>query len=83
MTDAPAILVRTGEEQDLPALTAIYNHFVEHTVATFDVQPFTVEQRREWFTHYGRTGPHRLLVGEADGIVAGLSVRCRDRQRGR
>ena len=74
MTEAPAILVRPGEEHDLPALTAIYNHFVEHSVTTFDVERFTVEQRREWFSHYALTGPHRLLVGEVDGVVAGYAT---------
>ncbi len=74
MTEAPAILVRPGEEQDLPALTAIYNHFVEHSVTTFDVERFTVDQRREWFTRFAPTGPHRLLVGEVDGVVAGYAT---------
>ena len=74
MTEASAIVVRPGQEQDLPALTAIYNHFVEHTVTTFDVEPFTVEQRREWFSGYAQTGPHRLLVGEVDGVVAGYAT---------
>ena len=74
MTEAPAILVRPGDEQDLPALTAIYNHFVEHSVTTFDVERFTVEQRREWFSGYALTGPHRLLVGEVDGVVAGYAT---------
>lgn len=71
MTDAPTILVRAGAERDLPALTEIYNHFVEHTVTTFDVDRFSVDERRDWLGHYRPTGPHRLLVGEADGVVAG------------
>jgi phosphinothricin acetyltransferase len=66
--------VRRAVVDDLPALTAIYNHYVEHTVVTFDVEPFTVEQRREWFDHYATTGPHRLLVGELDGAVAGYAT---------
>jgi phosphinothricin acetyltransferase len=74
VTEAPAILVREGEEPDLPALTAVYNHFVEHSVTTFDVERFTVDQRREWFGHYRPTGPHRLLVGEVDGVVAGYAT---------
>lgn len=74
MTDRAPILVRPGEGHDLPALTAIYNHFVEHSVATFDVETFTVEERREWFGHYAPTGPHRLLVGVVDGRVAGYAT---------
>ena len=67
-------IVRTGTEADLPALTRIYNHFVQHTVATFDVEPFSVDARRDWFAHYDGTGPHRLLVAEAGGQVAGYAT---------
>jgi phosphinothricin acetyltransferase len=74
VTDGAPIHVRPGEEHDLPALTAIYNHFVGHSTATFDVEPFTVEARREWFGHYAPTGPHRLLVAEAGGAVAGYAT---------
>lgn len=68
------VTVRRGTEADLPALTRIYNHFVEHTVATFDVEPFTVETRRDWLSQYGSTGPHRLLVAEAGGEVVGYAT---------
>jgi phosphinothricin acetyltransferase len=59
---------------DLPALTRIYNHYVEHTVATFDVEPFTVDARRTWFEHYSGTWPHRLLVAQVDGQVGGYAT---------
>jgi phosphinothricin acetyltransferase len=66
--------VRAAVIDDLPALTSIYNHYVEHTVITFDVELFTVDQRREWFAHYATTGPHRMLVAELDGVVAGYAT---------
>ena len=66
--------VRPGTEDDLPALTRIYNHFVEHTVATFDIEPFTVDARRAWFEHYADIGPHRLLVAQVDGQVGGYAT---------
>ena len=66
--------VRAGTEDDLPALTRIYNHFVEHTVATFDVEPFTVDARWEWFEHYADKGPHRLLVAQVGGQVGGYAT---------
>jgi phosphinothricin acetyltransferase len=79
VTARPDVVVRPGEERDLPALTALYNHYVEHTVVTFDTEPFTVEQRREWFAHYAPTGPHLLLVAELDGAVAGYATSSRFR----
>ena len=57
---------RSAERRDLPALTEIYNHYVERTVTTFDLEPFTVDGRSAWFDHYAVTGPHRLLVSEHD-----------------
>jgi phosphinothricin acetyltransferase len=65
------LTIRAGERRDLPALTELYNHYIEHSVATFDVAPYIVEERIEWFEHYRLTGPHRLLVGERDGELAG------------
>jgi phosphinothricin acetyltransferase len=58
--------VRAAQPGDLPALTDIYNHYVLTSAVTFDTTPFTVEARRDWFSHYATTGSHRLLVA-ADG----------------
>ena len=58
--------VRPASAADLPALTAIYNHYVVNTPITFDLAPFEPGQRREWFdAHPG--GRHRLLVAEDAG----------------
>jgi phosphinothricin acetyltransferase len=64
---AGSLVVRDGQDVDLEQLTAIYNHYVVTTHVTFDLEPFTVEGRRDWFRHYGPEGPHRLLVA-TDGI---------------
>ncbi len=62
--------VRCAVVSDLPALTEIYNHYVVNTPATFDIDPFTVEARRDWFDHYRDCGRHRLLVAvDGDSIV--------------
>jgi phosphinothricin acetyltransferase len=58
----------------VPRLTEIYNHYVLHTAASFEVEPWTVEARREWFGHYATTGPYRLLVAERDGVVLGFAT---------
>jgi phosphinothricin acetyltransferase len=54
---------------DLPRLTEIYNHYVVHTPVTFDIEPFTVEQRRSWFDQHREAGRHRLFVAEVSGLV--------------
>jgi phosphinothricin acetyltransferase len=74
-------VVRQGEPGDLPALTAIYNHYVENTHVTFDTAPFAVEDRRSWLAHYGSTGPHRLLVATVDDAVVGYATSSRFRDK--
>ncbi|WP_406477163.1 GNAT family N-acetyltransferase [Streptomyces platensis] len=56
--------VRAGTEADLPALTDLYNHFIRETSITFDLEPFTPDQRRPWLLSHPQDGPHRLLVAQ-------------------
>jgi phosphinothricin acetyltransferase len=65
------IAIRPADRVDLPRLVEIYNHYVVHTPVTFDVRPFTVEQRVPWFDQFQRTGRHRLFVAEESGVVIG------------
>jgi phosphinothricin acetyltransferase len=44
-----AITIRPAEPSDLPRLTEIHNHYVLHSHVTFDVRPFTPEERLPWF----------------------------------
>ena len=74
-------MVRAGAEHDLPALTAIYNHYVLHTPITFDVTPFEPEQRRDWFDAHGMAGRHRLIVAEEHGEVIGYATTSRWRPK--
>jgi phosphinothricin acetyltransferase len=54
--------IRPAELADVPALVAVYNHYIATTAITFDVEPVTLAARTEWFHHYAPTGRHRLLV---------------------
>ena len=79
MTSAPR--VRAATLADLPALVEIYNHYVVQTPITFDLQPFTIEGRRQWFDeHTG--GRHRLLVAIDEGdAVLGYATTSRWRPK--
>ena len=72
--------VRDAVAADLPALTAIYNHYIVHTPITFDVQTYEPEQRRAWFDDHAG-GRHRLLVAAADGEVVGYATTSRWRPK--
>ena len=67
-------MIRPPREADLPALTDIYNHYVINTPITFDLQPFSPEQRLAWFVGHAAAGRHRLLVAEQDGEVVGYAT---------
>ncbi|WP_420034134.1 N-acetyltransferase family protein [Streptomyces sp. cg28] len=67
MDDATEVRVRGGYEEDLAALTEIYNAYVRDTPITFDTEPFTVDARRPWLRAHPDHGPHRLFVAEETG----------------
>lgn len=65
--------IRAATPGDLPELTRIYNHHVQHTSVTFDVTPFSVEERSAWLSHYAEVGRYRLLVATVEGELAGYA----------
>ncbi|WP_427925374.1 N-acetyltransferase family protein [Streptomyces sp. cg40] len=68
------VQVRPGAEDDLVALTDIYNHYVRETPITFDTAAFTPEERRPWLLSHPEDGPYRLKVA-VDGTFQGNSQR--------
>ncbi|MBV9569988.1 MAG: N-acetyltransferase [Alphaproteobacteria bacterium] len=74
--------IRRVQAADLPALLDIYNHYVLNTPITFDIEPRTLVQRREWFELFGTTGRYQCFVAEKDGIAVGwaCSTRFKDRE---
>ena len=75
------VVVQPAEERDLARVNDIYNQYVLETHYTFDVEPMTMEARRGWFTHYGATGRHRLVVAVSDGSVIGFACSSRVRPK--
>ena len=59
--------VRTATEQDLSAIREIYNHYVLTSTCTFQLEPESEADRREWFR--ARSDRHPVTVAEEDGMV--------------
>ena len=78
MNDTPHI--RPVELQDLPALTEIVNHYVLHSHATFDVTPFTPEQRLPWFHEHSAGKRYQMLVAD-DPALGVVGFACSGRHR--
>lgn len=78
-----AVFLRKKIDQNqakIPRLTEINNHYILHTNSTFDVEPQTLEQRKEWFSKFKPQSPYQLLVAEDESGVIGStgSSRYRD-----
>ena len=71
--------IRDAELADLGRITEIYNWAVVNTTATFDMNLQTVEDRKEWFSHYGKTYP--LIVADLDGKVTGYCSLSKFREK--
>lgn len=66
------LTIRPATEDDLPAINAIYNHYVLTSTTTYDLEPLTLEERQRWFTR--RAAIHPVIVvceaaGGAERIV--------------
>ncbi|MBQ7954327.1 MAG: N-acetyltransferase [Lachnospiraceae bacterium] len=66
------MLIRKAELKDLKELTDIYNFEVLNGVATFDLEPKTLEERKVWFDNHS-SSRHPLIVAEIEGCVAGYA----------
>jgi phosphinothricin acetyltransferase len=67
------VTIRPAVREDLPRLTEIYNYYIVNTAITFDLQPYTPDQRARWFDEHNRGGRHRMFVAEDAGRVVGYA----------
>ena len=61
--------IRDAVESDLPAIIKIYNAAVATRIATAQLEPVTLEQRRDWLKEHSGDRPFWVL--EMDGQIAG------------
>ena len=71
----PTPIIRPAELADLPAITDIYNEAILTSTATFDTEPKSLDERRQWFASHDER--HPILVAEMDGRVVGWSCLSR------
>lgn len=66
--------IRHAVEADLPAIVAIYNASIPSRNSTADLDPITVESRKEWFSkHNPQSRPLWVLTVE-DQVVAWIGL---------
>ncbi|MDD4822609.1 MAG: GNAT family N-acetyltransferase [Bacteroidales bacterium] len=64
-------MIRPVTLQDAPAITSIYNEYVEHSVATFETVPVSVETMRTRIAETIEAYPY--IVYETEGEVVAYS----------
>lgn len=69
MSERAAVTIRLAGPPDIPAITAIYNDAILTTTATFDIEPKSIDDRREWLA--GRSHRHPVVVADLDSGVVG------------
>ena len=68
----PAIGLRLATRADSAAISAIYNHEVTHSTATFDLVPRTLDEQRAWLAD--RSGAFAAIVAtDGEGKVVFLN----------
>jgi phosphinothricin acetyltransferase len=65
-------LLREFRWSDIPAITQIYRHYVDHSNVTFDTEPPSEAAMAEKFAHLMTLG-HPLVVAEVDGQTVGYA----------
>jgi phosphinothricin acetyltransferase len=63
------LTIRQAISADLGQITEIYNDAIEKTTATFDTQPKTLEEQKEWFANHDAR--HPVLIAEQDDLIVG------------
>lgn len=67
-----AFTIRPATVADVPAVCAIYNHYVATSTCTYQVEPESEADRVAWFTN--RTAAHPVVAAEAGGEVVGWAA---------
>lgn len=67
------MIIRKAQINDLEELLEIYNYEVTYGIATFDIEPKSLEEWRIWFREHS-TEHHPLYVAEIDGHIGGYAT---------
>jgi L-amino acid N-acyltransferase YncA len=65
------LTIRKADFKDVKAITAIYNHYIEHSISTFEEQ--ILSNRAVQKRLVGITNKYVWLVGEVEGKVIGYA----------
>jgi L-amino acid N-acyltransferase YncA len=61
--------IRTAIKNDIPSITEIYNDAVLNTTVTFDTEPKSIEEQKDWFKKH--VGKYMIIVAVDNDVVIG------------
>ena len=61
--------IRTATKKDISSITEIYNDAVLNTTATFDTEPKSIDEKKNWFKKH--TGKYGIIVAADNDTVVG------------
>lgn len=62
--------IRPATEKDLEAINNIYNQVIPYEMSTADMEPYTMDERIQWFNSCDRSG-YPVFVAETGNDIAG------------
>ena len=63
------MLIRDAQDQDLPAILAIYNDVIATSTAVYATEPALLAERAEWLAQRRQRGFPVLVAAEGDGVL--------------
>ncbi|MDJ0924101.1 MAG: GNAT family N-acetyltransferase [Acidimicrobiia bacterium] len=66
-------LIRSATREDLQRINEIYNSYIVNRHTSFDTEPWTQEERAEWFEKYEPPSRYDLVVVEIEEKVMGFA----------
>lgn len=74
MMAGPAdVQIRPAQDEDLPAITAIFNYAIENTTAAWTEETVSEDNRRRWLLDHQKRGLP-VIVAQLDGTVVGFGA---------
>ena len=68
------LAIAPATHRDLDGIARIYDHYVRTSMHTFDTDPRSADEWDRWFSRFGSTGRHRLIVARENGAIRGYAV---------
>ena len=68
------LVIRRAREQDITALTDIYNYEILHSDATFAITPKTHQERLEWLREHNIDNHPLIVAVDSDEVIGYASL---------